>query len=252
MEPWLTLAARRRPDRVALQGAGEALTYAELHARARALEVPGGLIEHPPGVDFAVALHACLLRGVPAVPLDPRLGEAERSARAAAGGGRGGLLVVHTAGTTAAPKAVRITADNVMANALGSAVALGHDRAERWLCPLPLSHVGGLMVLLRSVIYATTAIVVPFEVADVAGRLRRGEATLVSLVPTMLGRLLDAGLREPPNLRLVLLGGAPAAPALLKRAAAAGVPMAQTQGITEGTSQVPVSEAGEHANAGRP
>jgi O-succinylbenzoic acid--CoA ligase len=63
-------------------------------------------------------------------------------------------------------------------------------------------------------------------------------ATLVSLVPTQLARLLDAGLREPPRLRAVLLGGGPIAPALLERAAAAGVPVVPTYGMTEACSQV--------------
>jgi O-succinylbenzoic acid--CoA ligase len=60
----------------------------------------------------------------------------------------------------------------------------------------------------------------------------------VSLVPTMLARLLDAGLQEPPTLRWALLGGGPIAPALLDRAAAAGVPVAPTYGMTEACSQI--------------
>ena len=41
---------------------------------------------------------------------------------------------------------------------LGAALALGMDRADRWLCALPLAHVGGLSILLRSVIYGTSAV----------------------------------------------------------------------------------------------
>ncbi len=66
----------------------------------------------------------------------------------------------------------------------------------------------------------------------------RGEATITSVVPTMLRRMLDAGLDHPPNLRLVLLGGAPITPDLLARAEAAGVPVAGTYGMTEACSQV--------------
>ena len=250
MVDWLIRAARRRPDRVAVECADGSLTYAELLARAEAAEPPA-VIDHPPGVDFVVALHACLLRGVPAVPLDPRLTPAERTARRGAHGA-GGLIVMHTSGTTSAPKPVRISAENVLANAAGSALALGLDPGERWLCPLPLSHVGGLMVLLRSVLYATTAIVVPFDAAAVAARLNAGDATLVSVVPTMLGRLLDAGLRDPPNLRCLLLGGGPAGADLVDRAVMADVPVAQTYGLTEATSQVTVSAPGDPATAGWP
>ena len=74
---------------------------------------------------------------------------------------------------------------------------------------------------------------------DVEGALRELQtATLVSLVPTTLARLLDAGWREPPRLRTVLLGGAAIPPALLHRAARAGVPVTTTYGMTEACSQI--------------
>ena len=65
--------------------------------------------------------------------------------------------------------------------------------------------------------------------------------TLVSLVPTMLARLLDAGLERPPALRWALLGGGPIPPALLERAERAGVPVAPTYGMTEACSQIATS-----------
>jgi O-succinylbenzoic acid--CoA ligase len=131
-------------------------------------------------------------------------------------------------------------------------MALGDG--ERWLCPMPLSHVGGLMILYRSWIHGWDALLdpPPFDARRVAERLAAGEATMVSLVPTMLARVLDAGLRNPPNLRAVLLGGGPVDPALAERAAAAGVPVAQTYGMTEACSMVTVSEPGDAATAGRP
>ena len=151
------------------------------------------------------------------------------------------VAVMHTSGTTAAPKPVTLTHGNFLASALGSAVALGLDPAERWLCPMPLTHVGGLSIPIRSTIYATTAVLQGrFDTEAVLGDLmdpgRR--ITLVSLVPTMLARLLDAGLHRPPTLRWALLGGGPIAPALLERARAAGVPVAPTYGMTEACSQI--------------
>jgi O-succinylbenzoic acid--CoA ligase len=148
---------------------------------------------------------------------------------------------MYTSGSTAAPKQVRLTYGNWLSNALGSAVALGLDLEERWLCPMPLAHVGGLSILLRSVIYGTT-VVLPggFDVEAVKRELgdRERGITLVSLVPTMLSRLLDAGLEEPPTLRWALLGGGPIPPALVRRAEAAGVPIAPTYGMTEACSQI--------------
>jgi O-succinylbenzoic acid--CoA ligase len=106
---------------------------------------------------------------------------------------------------------------------------------------MPLTHVGGLSIPIRSAIYATTAVLhrrfdtdeVLTELMDPGHRI-----TLVSLVPTMLARLLDAGLARPPTLRWALLGGGSIAQALLERAADAGVPVAPTYGMTEASSQI--------------
>jgi o-succinylbenzoate---CoA ligase len=244
MEPWLERAAALRPDRVAVEAPEGSVTYAELldRARAAARDVQGIVpIDLPPGLEFAVRLHACLLAGATAMPIDQRLGERERAAMAPGRPGPGVALIVHTSGTTGAPRPVHLTLENIQASAFGSAVALGLDPAERWLCPLPVSHVGGLMVLLRSAIYATTAVIGPPDTQDV---------TLASMVPTMLARLLDAP--PTPHLRAVLLGGAPADRALLTRARDAGWPVAPTYGLTEACSQVTVGEVGDVETSGRP
>jgi O-succinylbenzoic acid--CoA ligase len=261
LEPWLARAARLRPEREALEG----LTYAELHERAATAGLDAGpgdrvALALPPGPDFVVAFHAVLLRGAVAVPLDPRHTDAERAVRARGtvltvdaplgpGGPAAGhrwadedpVMVVHTSGTTSDPKPVTISWGNVRANAAGSALALGLDRHERWLCPMPLSHVGGLMVLLRSAIYGTTAVLGPADTRDV---------TIASLVPTQLGRLLDQA--PPPSLRVVMLGGAPADPTLLSRAREAGWPVAPTYGLTQACSAVTVARPGDTETSGAP
>ncbi len=232
----------------------------------------------PPGIAFAQALHACFLIGVTAVPVDLRLKDSEREliaagskvlvdaplrepapARAAAmdEAGGGGLreqaeanaaptthdldscaIVIHTSGTTSAPKPIELTYGNLLWSALGSGVALGVDPAERWLCALPLSHVGGLSILIRSAIYATTAVIHErFDTDRVLEALGSERITLVSLVSTTLARLLDAGLREPPELRCALTGGGPVPEQLVQRAREAGVPVAETYGLTECCSQ---------------
>jgi O-succinylbenzoic acid--CoA ligase len=249
---WLHLAAAKHPDRVAIEGPGRSITYAELSdaaiARCRALRADGVAPGDPvplalsDPVEFVIALHGCLLAGAAAVPIDLRLTAAEQESRASAGAvAVGTVAVMHTSGTTAAPKPVELTSENFQASALGSAVALGLDQAERWLCPMPLTHVGGLSIPIRSAIYATTAVLHGrFDTERVLGELidpgRR--ITMVSLVPTMLSRLLDAGLEHPPTLRWALLGGGPIAPALLERARDAGVPVAPTYGMTEACSQI--------------
>jgi o-succinylbenzoate---CoA ligase len=250
---WLHLAAAKHPDRVAIECGERSIMYAELSReaiqRAKGLRGLGPservAIEVEDRLEFALAIHGCLLAKHPAVPIDLRLAEAERAARRAAvtlpAQSGDVATIMHTSGTTSAPKPIELTYGNWQAGALGSAVALGLDPAERWLCPMPLTHVGGLSILIRSVIYATTAVLHErFDTQAVLGELMdpaRG-ITVVSLVPTMLARLLDAGLEHPPTLRWALVGGAPIPPALLERARAAGVPVAPTYGMTEGCSQL--------------
>ncbi len=243
IEAWLARAAARAPERIALETPAGSWSYAELYdaARAGAAElaargaVPGErvAIALAPGLGFAQALHACLLLGAVAVPVDLRLSAAEQE-RIAAGASvlvdqplwaheasgtasaaprhelEAIAMIVHTSGTTSAPRPVQLTYGNILWSALGSGAALGVDPGERWLCAMPLSHVGGLSILLRSAIYATTAVVHErFETEPVLAALREGSVTLVSLVATTLGRLLDAGLERPPALRCALTGGGP-------------------------------------------
>jgi O-succinylbenzoic acid--CoA ligase len=252
MYDWLERAAVRRPDTVALDAVGDRLlTYRELHDAAEAATAAvlarrrdAVAVElRSAGTDFAVRLHAALRAGVPAVPIDQRLTPEELTMRRVDGPlpYPDVATVMFTSGTTSAPKPVYLTLRNWEANAIGSALALGLDQDERWLCVMPLAHVGGLSILLRSTLYATTVILHErFDTAAVLSELMdpaRG-VTLVSLVPTMLARLLDAGLERPPTLRWALLGGGPIPQPLLERAHHAGVPVAPSYGMTEGCSQI--------------
>jgi o-succinylbenzoate---CoA ligase len=270
VESWLARAARTRPDTVALRADDQTLTYAELDraatvaaSRLSALGVRAGErvgIALPARAPFVETLHGCLRLGAIAVPIDLRLTQSERATRcegctAVVGAPLDGLygpnaeldhghdldataILVHTSGTSAGPRPIELTFGNWLWSALGSAAALGLDRHERWLCTLPLSHVGGLSILIRSAIYATTAILHERFDAHRATDEIATDATLVSVVPTTLARLLDAGLHEPRALRAALVGGAPISPALLRRAADAGVPTVTTYGLTEACSQV--------------
>src|SRR6185436_246143 len=82
IDPWLPRAASLRPERNAVESPDGALTYAELLERARLDVAPGTRValDLPPGLEFAVRLHAILLARAVAVPIDPRLSGAERDA----------------------------------------------------------------------------------------------------------------------------------------------------------------------------
>jgi o-succinylbenzoate---CoA ligase len=260
LDEWLTSAARARPDHTAVVVAGRAITYAELHERAdrtarRLAVAPGERVTTtlPPGLEFCELLHAAPRRGAVFAPMRPARPAAREPTAEAAPATE--LLetidpdavhsVIHTSGTTGEPKAVELTYANHAASAAASADALGVDPADRWLCPLPLHHVGGLGVLIRSVINRTTAVVHErFDVARVKHTLEAGEVTLASLVPTMLARLRDAGLREAPSLRAIALGGGPIPAGLLEWASDTGIPVVPVYGMTETCSQIVAGSPG--------
>ncbi len=137
MKDWLERAARRRPERVAIEFAdGRRLMYAELlqavYSRASFHGGDRGPSYLEGGDDFAIELHAALLSGVPAIPLDPRLTGEERAIRLVPAElpYPDVATVMFTSGTTSAPKPVYLTSRNWEANAVGSALALGWIRTS--------------------------------------------------------------------------------------------------------------------------
>ena len=148
--------------------------------------------------------------------------------------------VIYTSGTTGRPKGALLTHGNFYWSAVGSAMNLGVREDDRWLACLPLFHVGGLSILLRSAIYGTTALVHErFDEAAVNRAIREDRVTLLSVVAAMLTRMLAVDEAPfPSSLRAVLLGGGPAPEPLLHASAGRGIPVLQTYGLTESASQV--------------
>lgn len=139
-------------------------------------------------------------------------------------------LIVHTSGTGGTPKLVQFDRRAIDAAVASSASALGASDRDRWLCCLPLAHIGGLLVLLRGVLLGAPVTIRPgFDAAAVAAE--RGSA-FTSVVPTMLGRLVAAGA-ELSAFRAILVGGAHLSPDLRASAERAGANVVETYGLTE-------------------
>lgn len=151
------------------------------------------------------------------------------------------VAVLATSGSTGRPKGALLSASALLASASAT-----HDRLGgpgRWLLALPAEHVAGLQVLLRSLVTGTEPVVLdpaggfrpePFTAA--ASALRAEGRRYTALVPTQLRRLLDAGgeaLAALAGFDAVLLGGAAAPASLLARAAANGVRVVVTYGMSE-------------------
>jgi len=148
--------------------------------------------------------------------------------------------IIYTSGTTGTPKGAMLTFGNHLWSAFGSALNLGLRADDRLLACLPMFHIGGLAVVLRSAIYGHPAVVhESFDPRRVNDAIDAG-VTVVSVVADMLARMLEArgDAPYPPTLHAVLLGGGTAPRPLLESCAGRGVRVVQTYGLTEAASQV--------------
>jgi O-succinylbenzoic acid--CoA ligase len=252
---------------------GEVLRTADLKARQlAALGIGPGCrvaVALPPSLEFAALLHAMPLIGAVLVPLNTRdpghkpaydlLVDAPLEGPEAPIEPRGEpdpddtWVILHTSGTTAAPKPVELTYGNFRASAAAAAANLPLSPADRWLCVMPLFHVGGLSILTRSAIAGSDAIVHErFDAGAVAESLESGEATVVSLVGTMLRRLQERGLSGAPALRAALVGGGPVPRDLIEWGRSIGLPLLLTYGMTETCSQIATAVPGDHGGYAKP
>lgn len=208
----------------------------------------------------ALAADAARAAGARVLALD----ELEAAVPAEVALGRGTDLaapqgIIYTSATSGRPKGALLSFGNHWWSAVGSALNLGVHRDDRWLVPLPAYHVGGLAGLWRGAIYGIPVVIQDrFDPEAANHAIDVGGVTAVSVVSTMLRRMLDArGDRPyPAALRCVLLGGGPAPAELIERCLAARVPVAPTYGLTEAASQVatlrPDEVARRPGSSGRP
>jgi O-succinylbenzoic acid--CoA ligase len=291
LDDWLSQRSQSCPDRTALVADGAEMTYAELEAEAtwvaRRLAAHGvrrgstaALTMHPRR-EQVVLLHALMKLGAALLPLGPRLTAEERAAIVNAEEpiidlddpgqltqteADMPLLGEHdmddiccrvlTSGSTGTPRPVPLSYGNFLWNAVGSGFNIGVEPTDRWLCCLPLSHIAGLGIVTKSVIYGTAAVLHDgFDADRVGEALERDGITQVSLVATMLVRLLEAGA-DLSGPRAILVGGGPVPREPLEEAIARGATVVQTYGLTETCSQVttlaPADAQRKLGSAGRP
>lgn len=153
-----------------------------------------------------------------------------------------------TSGTSGMPQPVTLTSAQLVFNAFGSATRLGLDPGDSWLHCLPLWHVGGAAIVWRSAFYGTHVRLLPkFDALAVNAPIEARETNVVSLVPIMLERLLDArgDAPFPSSLRAILLGGAAASTGLIERCRVIHAPLCLSWGMSETASQVATAYPGE-------
>ncbi|QDP99857.1 o-succinylbenzoate--CoA ligase [Lysinibacillus fusiformis] len=169
--------------------------------------------------------------------------------------------IMYTSGTTGFPKGVRQTVGNHQASATSSVLNLGLQADDTWLCAVPLFHISGFSILVRSLLYGNKVqLYEHFDVDTIAPNIIDGSATYMSVVAVTLERILSAleqrSAQASPHFKMILAGGGPVPMDYLKRARALHLAVAQTYGMTETSSQTATlaSEDALHkiGSAGKP
>ena len=150
--------------------------------------------------------------------------------------------IMYTSGTTGFPKGVRQTVGNHQASATASVLNLGLHAEDVWLCAVPLFHISGFSILVRSLLYGNkVCLYEQFDVDAITNNIVNGDVTHMSVVAVTLERILHAleerSAKASSRFKMMLAGGGPVPVDYLQRAEALNLAVAQTYGMTETSSQ---------------
>ena len=144
--------------------------------------------------------------------------------------------IMNTSATTGQFKSVPLRWGQIRAHVQASKEVLGKTEQDNWLMVLPLFHVSGLSILLRSLYNGTAVTILPkYDEAQVLKLIESENINMMSLVPTILTQLEPSITHH--KLRVILLGGEFIPMALIDACEKKSLPIYKTYGMTETFSQ---------------
>lgn len=153
-------------------------------------------------------------------------------------------LMLYTSGSTGTPKCVELTFNNLFASVKAMDAFVSHTVYDVWLASLPLNHIGGLSIILRTMA-AGCSVVIPksFSVENLYEVIRKHKPSLISVVPTIHKRILDSFKYPWGNLKNVFIGGGPVSEELVLSSLKNNWPISIVYGSTETSSMVSIASA---------
>ena len=146
------------------------------------------------------------------------------------------FCIINTSATTGKFKSVPVRWSQIEAHVKASANVLGVEEEDNWLVVLPMFHVSGLSIILRTLYNGTRATIrEKFSEQVVLNALETEAVTIVSLVPTVLQRIVER--IQAPTLRAILLGGEFIPMPLLQECVQRNLPVYKTYGMSETFAQ---------------
>lgn len=145
-------------------------------------------------------------------------------------------VIMNTSATTGRFKSVPLRWKQFYAHVKASQKSLGIAENDNWLMVLPMYHISGLTILIRSLYNGTTTTILEkFDEVQVLKLIEDNAINMLSIVPTMLNRIIDRIGKH--HLRVVLVGGEFIPRPIVEKCICKNIPIHKTYGMTETTSQ---------------
>ena len=148
-------------------------------------------------------------------------------------------LLMYSSGSTGYPKCVQITFNNLYSSFISSNSLINHTPKDIWFASLPFFHIGGFSIFTRSLLSGCSLhLAKDLSLKSLVKNIKIINPSLISLVPTMLDKLINKNISKFKNLRMIFIGGGHSTELLFMKALKKKYPIVIVYGATETSSMV--------------